>query len=269
MAEPTTALQPTQLLARPQLDPQALIEKALDTGAGIETMERLVALAKEVREVQAREAWYEAMAQFQKACPVIKKSSTAKIQTSRASYSYRYAPLEEVVNTIAPVMGRLGLSISWRSRVEQDKVIVSCRVSHTLGHHEESGEIAMPIDTRDPSVGATPPQRVGIAATYAKRYSLLGIIGMAPEGDDDAASAGNGKPEAAETGGGQTAHGQDLESVITEPQIKRFSAIASGSKWTDDQIHELLSGYGYNSRKEIRVKDYEKLVEKVKVGPGK
>ena len=168
-----------------RLDPQALINKALETNAGIETMERLVALAKDVREIQAKEAWYEAMAQFQLRCPAIKKTASAKIQTrAGGSYTYRYAPLDEIMGAIQPVMGPLGLSVSWRSRVEPDKVIVSCRVSHTFGHHEESGEIAMPIVQGD-GTGATPPQRVGIAATYAKRYALLGIIGMAPEDDDD------------------------------------------------------------------------------------
>src|SRR3990167_1643800 len=170
----------TQETTLARLDPQALITKALETGAGIETMERLVALAKDVREVQAKEAWYEAMAEFQRTCPPIKKTASAKIQTrGGGSYTYRFAPLDEIMSTIQPKMGPLGLSVSWRSRVEPDKVVVSCRISHTLGHHEESGDIAMPVMQGE--MGANPAQRVGIAATYAKRYSLLGIIGMAPE----------------------------------------------------------------------------------------
>jgi hypothetical protein len=261
----TAALQTRQPTPVAQLDPQALIEKAIETGAGIDTMERLFALAKEIREVRAKEAWYAAMADFQRDCPPIKKTKTANI---RANFSYRYAPLDEIVSVIAPVMGPLGLSISWHSRVEPDKVVVSCRISHTLGHHEESGEIAMPIVQGDS--GATPPQRVGIAATYAKRYALLGIIGMAPEDDEDGAGAGSRPPEASgQAGTGQTAHGQDLESVITEPQIKRLMAIANGAKWTEEQIHDLVSGFGYNSRKEIRVKHYDAIVDRIKEGPGK
>ena len=59
----------------------------------------------------------------------------------------------------------------------------------------------------------------------------------------------------------------DSEAVITEPQVKRFSAIATGSKWTDEQVHDLLAGARYNSRKEIKVKDYDALVERLKKGP--
>ena len=324
-----------------RLDPQALIAKAIESGSGIDTMERLVALAKDVREVQAREAWYEAMAVFQARCPAIKKTATANIHTVKASYSYRFAPLDEITSVIQPVMGPLGLSVSWRSRIEPAQVVVSCRVSHTLGHHEESGDIAMPVMKGD-GTGANDAQRVGIALTYAKRYSLLGIIGLAPEDDKDAEPR-TGKPPEAEqsTGGGSTlvaaveeksgtakngkpwtrylvmfedgrsgstfdarlaqqarlladakaptiptlvqsgeytnlealvdpaapsADDPGAASIIDEKQVKRFSAIAAGMKWTADQVHDLLTGYKYNSTKEIRVTDYETIADALKLG---
>jgi ERF superfamily len=202
-----------EALARPEpnepslLDPHVLLKRAIEVGAGIETVERLVALVQEVRAVQAREAWYSAMADFQNACPAIRKTLTARIQTSRSQYSYRYAPLDEILSVVQPVMGPLGLSIAWRSRVEPDRVIVSCRVAHALGHVEDSGEVAMPIVTADPGIGANPPQRVGIALTYARRYSLMAIVGIAPEDDDD----GNGgravveRPRAEPNAGSTTA----------------------------------------------------------------
>lgn len=256
-------------LVRTRLDPQALISVAIEKGAGIETLERLVALAKEVREVQAKEAWYEAMAEFQRTCPAISKTKTAKIATrTGAGYTYRYAPLDEIMGVIQPVMGPLGLSISWHSRVETDKVVVSCRISHTLGHHEESGEIAMPIVQGD-GTGATPPQRVGIAATYAKRYALLGIIGMAPEDDDDARDAGDtAKPEQEQDEGQIPMPGQ---GTITEPQQKRFYAIARGTKppWSDDQLHDLLASHKLNSVKEITGAAYDRIVDALKAGPKK
>jgi ERF superfamily len=170
-----------------RMDPYALLSKAIEVGAGIETVERLVALAQEVRALQAREAWYGAMAQFQKDCPKIHKTLTARIQTSRASFNYSYAPLSEILDVIQPVMAPLGLSVSWRlPRIVDDRVITSCRVAHAMGHVEDSGEIAVPIITKDPEIGASPPQRVGAAMTYARRYSLMAIVGLAPEEDDDA-----------------------------------------------------------------------------------
>lgn len=183
---PATEAPKSTALARVNIDPQALIQAAVEKGAGIETLERLVALAKDVQAERAREAWYGAMAEFQRDCPPIRKTETASIQTrTGGSYRYTYAPLDEIMRVIGPVMGPLGLSVSYRVRHEKDQVIAACRVSHEMGHHEESGEVAMPVLTGD--MGANPAQRIGIASSYAKRYALLAIIGLAPEDDADAA----------------------------------------------------------------------------------
>jgi len=169
-------------------DPQALLARAIEVGAGIETIERLVSLAKEVRAFQAREAWYTAMAAFQANLPEIKKTLTARIQ-GRAQFSYTYAPLDEMLAAVRPVLGAHGLSVSWRTPAPQpDRVSVACRVAHELGHVEDSGEVSTPIDNTS---SATPPQRVGSAMTYCRRYSMMNILGIAPEADDDA----NGAPE--------------------------------------------------------------------------
>ncbi len=175
----------TRALAR--IDPQALLAKAVEGNASIEVLERLVALAKDVREVQAREAWHEAMAEFHQRVPSIHKTKTAKIATrTGAGYTYTYAPLSEIMDTIRPVMGELGLSVSWTSRIEARQVVVICRVSHSLGHSENSGEVSMPIGEATDGTGANPAQKVGISLTYAKRYSLLSIAGLAPDEDTDA-----------------------------------------------------------------------------------
>jgi len=176
-------------VALARLDPQALIQAAVEHGSGIETLERLVALAKDVRAQQAKEAWLSAMAEFQRTCPQIKRSRKANIPTrGGGSYSYSYAPLAEIISKIQPVMGPLGLSVSFRVHHEKDQVIAICQVAHELGHSEGSGEVAMPVTQGD--TGANPAQRVGIASTYAKRYALLAILGIAPEDDTDAHGAG-------------------------------------------------------------------------------
>lgn len=164
-----------------RIDPQALIEQALANNSGVEALERLFILAKDVRAEQAREKWNEAMAEFQNANPRIKKTKIGKVADK---FSYKYAPLEEILRVVQPIMAPLGLSISWRNKFEPGRVISNCRISHDLGHFEESGEVSMPIS--EDKMGATGAQRVGIALTYSKRYSLLSIIGLSPEEDTDA-----------------------------------------------------------------------------------
>jgi hypothetical protein len=174
----------SQAIAR--VDSQSLLEKAIEKGASIETIERLVALAKDVREVQAREAWHQAMAEFQRRVPPIKKDSTAKVVTMRGQYSYSYAQLGDILEIIRPIMGDLGLSVTWETDMQTNRVVVSCKVSHVLGHTETSGKVSMPIPDDAERGGGNPSQRVGSALTYARRYSLLCVTGLCPEDDDDA-----------------------------------------------------------------------------------
>src|SRR5207237_3078517 len=125
-----------------RLDPQALIAKAIDKGASIETLERLVTLAKDVRAITAKEAFHEAISEFQRRCPSIKKNQTMAVP---GRPTYRYADLGEILPAIAPLMGELGLSISWHSpHAKPDMVVASCRISHKLGHSEESGPFEIP-----------------------------------------------------------------------------------------------------------------------------
>ncbi len=120
----------------------------------------------------------------------------------------------------------------------------------------------MPIGGGDDRSGANPAQRVGIAATYAKRYSLLGILGIAPEDDDDAGSqSGGGQPSAGQRSPEPGHGGADQERVISENQGKRLHAIAHGSKWTDEQLFELLSSYQYSSSKQVTIRHYDEICD--------
>lgn len=169
-------------LERYSIDPQALIQSGIEKGTGIEVMERLFELAKNVQAERARQAWFDAMAAFQATCPRITKASTGK----GAGYSFKYASLDDIMSIISEPMGKQGLSVSYRFRHEGERVFANCRISHAAGHYEESGEIAMPIVPKQADgSAATNHQRIGIAMTYARRYSLLAITGLAPEKDED------------------------------------------------------------------------------------
>jgi len=221
------------------LEPQALIEVALTHSATVETMERLFALAKDVQAARARSAWYAAMALFQRDCPRIKKNATAKIQTTGGgSYSYTYATLDKIMGIVSPVMGGLGLSVSYRMKYDGNRVIAAARVSHEMGHHEESGEVSIPIQAG--SMGANDAQRVGIASSYAKRYALLAIIGLAPENDDDDAAGPSGpqveqprraSEAKAQAGSSQAAGANVWIGQLASPAVTEKPGTTNGKPW--------------------------------------
>jgi ERF superfamily protein len=179
---------PATSLARLSIDdPQALIRQAIESNASVETLERLFNLAKEIDAERARRAWYAAIAAFAGDCPRITKGREASIATrSGGSYSYTYAALQDLADAITRPLSKHGLSYRFVTRYEPGAALANCLVSHELGHTEESGFVSMPVlKVPDSGAGANPMQLTGIAMTYAKRYALLAVLGLAPADEDD------------------------------------------------------------------------------------
>jgi hypothetical protein len=263
-----------------RIEPNSLLQAAIEKGASVETLEKLLALAKDVRAEQAREAFNRAFSEFQGKCPPITKSKTAKISTrTGGSYSYSYTPLEDIIEKIVPVMTPLGLSVSYRMGGSKDSVSAVAVITHEFGHFKESGEVHMPVVVG--GVGANPAQCVGIAATYARRYALLAVTGISPQGEDTDADPPSGKnePEPVEPAPTdfQAKHEtlknenhqpappapqpQQDANLITVPQQKRLYAIAKSAGWQDaDLKNTLFNNFGYASSKEIpKGEKYEKI----------
>jgi ERF superfamily protein len=255
-----------------KLDIQSLIEQAVANNAGVDVLERIFSLAKDVRAEQAKEAWNRAMVEFQKACPVISKNGKASIQAGAGRFSYTYATLDSVMGAIVPLMTELDLSVSWRHRVESGKVTANCRISHGLGHFEESGEVAMPIG--EDRSGANAAQKVGIALTYAKRYSLLSIVGIAPEDDPDAQGTDAARePEQRPTPKPTERPTEEPGHRISEAQQKRLWAIAykageqggMGRDEVADRVAAVCEKYGFDTTKVITSDKYNAICDEISV----
>lgn len=276
--EPVAEARPVMTIAR--LDPQKLIATAIEGGAEIGVLERLFALAKDYKAEQAKEAFYAAKAAFFKECPPIKKLSTAKITTkSGGHYSYNYTELGDIGAIVNPILGKFGLSVSWKApKLEAGKVVVCCILAHELGHSEESGDIELPVDTSHSDRGANPAQRVGAAITYASRYALMMVLGIATVDDDDARSAGGYSEERGEERHEDPAptredqprgNGGNGGAVISEAQERRFWAIARQHNWTEAQTKTLVNDYNHDHSYDILRTEYEEMVNKLKAGPKK
>jgi hypothetical protein len=224
--QPVPSRAEEQALAR--LDPQVFLTKAVETNANIETLERLIALAKDVRAWQAREAYYKAMADFQRQCPRIPKSKTADIRSARANYSYDWAPLDTITKVIDPVLSDCGLTKRWENKIiagQQGPIVsVKCIITHELGHSEDSGELLIPVASQEEGRGAPQPQRVASSLTYGKRYTLIGILGLTPEDDedhDDDGSGGGAEHHEDEPGPPASDHEQPRRPAPAEPTSPR------------------------------------------------
>jgi hypothetical protein len=102
----------------------------------------------------------------------------------------RYANLETVVETARPVLARHGLAVmQGAGQVTAGHCLtVSTRIIHTSGEWVES-DFEIPLAKQD-------PQAALAALTYARRGSLMSILGMPAVDDDGETAVGRGSAPA-------------------------------------------------------------------------
>lgn len=121
-----------------------------------------------------------ALAELQTKLPEIKKSERADVVTQKGSYSYSYANLAGISAQIMPLLGGLGLSFIAKPTFHGDRFVLAYSLLHVSGERED-GEYPLPTSGT--------PQAIGSAITYGRRYCLCAVTGIAPEEDDDDATA--------------------------------------------------------------------------------
>jgi hypothetical protein len=118
-----------------------------------------------------------ALAKFQAALPRITANSAAQVPGGR---THRYADLAALSHRILPALGKVGLSFTcFPTLTGEGKFVLSYSLLHE-GGEERTGMYPL---------AAGSPQQVGSALTYAKRYALCAVTGVAADEDDDGQAA--------------------------------------------------------------------------------
>jgi len=106
------------------------------------------------------------------------------------SFSYKYASLPDILPAVRHTLSRHGLAILQ----ECGESFCTTRLVHSSGQWIES---LWPLEVDKGRLAGA--QARGSAATYARRYSLLALLGMAADDDDDGAAASRKQPRPAQT----------------------------------------------------------------------
>jgi len=132
--------------------------------------------------VSAQDNLFAALAALQADLPRIGKGETAKVpgKDGKQGYTYKYADLADVSQAVLPRLAKHGLAFTSKPTLIDGQFVLVYKLTHISG---ETDEGVYPL----PSNGT--PQAIGGAITYARRYSLCAVTGVAPDGDDDDAGA--------------------------------------------------------------------------------
>lgn len=171
------------------VNPEALIAQAIEKGLPVETMERLLAMRRELKAEWAKERFFSALAKFQSELPEIQK--TEDVCDKEGSLRYRFAPLDQIVKQVKDALERNGFSYIIKPENKQESVVAIVEAHHVDGHTEVT-RFEIPIDLK---AYMTAPQKVASALTYAKRYAFCNAFGIMTSDQDDDAQTGDVKPK--------------------------------------------------------------------------
>lgn len=110
----------------------------------------------------------------------------AKKDSANPFFKSKYADLASVWEACRVQLSSNGLSVTQCPEESENGIAIETMLLHSSGQWIKS-RYTMPVSKLD-------AQAVGSAITYARRYALSAIIGIAPE-DDDGNSAAKARPE--------------------------------------------------------------------------
>lgn len=168
-----------------EITPVQMIMAAVSGQADLDKVEKLLMLQERWEANQAKKAYNKAMSDFKLNPPRIEKDKKVGYSTSKGNIGYSHASLANVTQSISSELSKYGLSASWRTEQKDNKICVTCKITHVLGHSEETSLIANPDDTGSKNF----IQSIGSTITYLERYTLLSLTGLATfDQDNDAQS---------------------------------------------------------------------------------
>jgi hypothetical protein len=153
----------------------------------------------------------------------------AALKTStNPHFRSRYADLSACVEAVIDSLHKNGFALMQKTHECETGVAIETILMHESGEQISGGILRVPASKQD-------PQGYGSALTYARRYSLMAVCGIAPEDDDGNAAS---KPKPAEKKPMQipaNVAGQDYLDKCDEQERALILDFAMEIKAADDQ----------------------------------
>lgn len=223
--------------------PYQLLQVALESGTGIEQIERLMGLQERWEANQARKSYLLAKSAFQAALPIIKKTKTASFPAKNGGgqVTYPYASLDDITESIKPYLKEHGLSYAWDQEFNAGGWIkVTCTLTHSDGHSETNSMVGQ----ADNSGAKNTLQASASTVSYLRRYTLTGVAGIASADPDldgrlpelITTNSNTLNDLLADDDGGPTMSVEDyILSATTPAELKRAGSMIPGVKGAAEQ----------------------------------
>jgi hypothetical protein len=138
-------------------------------------------MTDETNQAGAMSALYEALAKAQSGMGALAKDAKGNFG--------KYATLASVIEVVLPPLSEQGIAVIQMPETSADGMTLITMLCHKAG-----GVIRTEL-TMKPAQNT--PQGIGSTITYARRYSLMAIAGVAPDDDDGTAGSAVAKTQQA------------------------------------------------------------------------
>lgn len=158
-------------------------------------------------------------------------------------FKSKYADLASVIQTVAPIITKHGLSVTQFPDFDGTHDLLTTRLIHASGQWIEASMRLMPVKQD--------PQSQGSALTYARRYSYCAALGIVADEDDDGEAAsrtnGNGHPATSSAPAKATTKVQapprraPSEPSLQVPPMRKLFAMLKGVGVEENERHSWAS----------------------------
>jgi hypothetical protein len=165
-----------------------------------------------------------------------KEIANPKFDSTNPHFKSKFASLAAVRNAIIPVFAKHGLSVIQDLQTTERGISCLTILLHSSGERLDVGPLVMPAMKPD-------AMSYGSAATYARRYSLLALAGVAgedPESEDDGVIA------------------SAPQDALSAEQISRITELLAETKADKGKFLKWLQASSIAS---IRARDYDEAVK--------
>lgn len=160
---------------------------------------------------------------------------------SNPFHKSKYATLDSVLSSVNPSLFAHGLVIIQTLEPSEDCLSLVTRLWHTSGEH---------VETIHPLPNVQDAQKMGIAITYARRYSICALLNVVADEDTDGQAGKDGK---------EVVTGTRKEPTITPLQVEELTALATQNGYSMAEMKTVLAGQGFKSRQLVTISAYPRL----------
>ena len=167
-------------------------------------------------------------------------------------FKSKYAPLEIVLNSVRPILSKHGLSVIQAPSTDENTIVITTILIHESGEFIETEPLKLKMDK-------VTAQGAGSSITYARRYALSSILGIASEDDNDGNDIEkSNEPELV------TTKKTNKPKLATENELTILYGMVKEKDYNNSIVGYIKTMYGKDNSKELTSKEVEEIIKMLK-----